>query len=92
MAVNFRIASKELNNECTALKLFGDFDGSSAWELINALDNNSRETGTIDINTDGLRNIYAFGLDVFLPNLSKMKKTHVDVQVTGRFREIFQDA
>ncbi len=92
MAVNFRIASKELNNECTALKLFGDFDGSSAWELINALDNNSRETGTIDINTDGLRTIYAFGLDVFLPNLSKMKKTRVDVQVTGRFREIFQDA
>ena len=92
MAVNFRIASKELNNECTALKLFGDFDGSSAWELINALDSNSRETGTIAINTDGLRTIYAFGLDVFLPNLSKMKKTRVDVQVTGRFREIFQDA
>ncbi len=92
MAVNFRIASKELNNQCTALKLFGDFDGSSAWELINALDSNSRETGTIAINTDGLRTIYAFGLDVFRPNLCKMKKTRVDVQVTGRFREIFQDA
>ncbi len=92
MAVNFRIASKELSNQCTALKLFGDFDGSSAWELIHALDANPRETGTIAINTDGLRAIHAFGLDVFLPNLFKMKKTRVDVQVTGRFRDMFQDA
>ncbi len=92
MAMNFRIASQELSNQCTALKLFGDFDGSSAWELINALDNNPRETGTIAINTDGLRAIHAFGLDVFLPNLFKMKKTCVDVQVTGRFRDMFQDA
>lgn len=91
MAVNFRIASKELSKQCTALKLFGDFDGSSAWELINALDGNPRETGTIAINTDGLRAIHAFGLEVFLPNMSKRKKTRVDVQVTGRFREIFQD-
>jgi anti-anti-sigma regulatory factor len=91
MAVNFRIASKELDNQCTALKLFGDFDGSSAWELINALDQNTRETGKIAINTDGLRAIHPFGLDVFLPNLSKMKKTRVNIQVTGRFREVFQD-
>ncbi|MDJ0856977.1 MAG: hypothetical protein QNI88_17330 [Desulfobacterales bacterium] len=91
MAENFRIASKELNHQYTALKLFGDFDGSSAWELINALDQNMGETGQIAINTDGLRTIYAFGLDVFLPNLSKMKKTRVNIQVTGRFREYFQD-
>ena len=64
MAENFRIASQELNNQCTALKLFGDFDGSSAWELINTLDQNTRETSTIAINTDGLRAIYPFGLDV----------------------------
>ncbi len=92
MAVNFRIASKELGNQCTSLKLFGDFDGSSAWELINALDENRRETGSIAIITDGLRAIHAFGLDVFLPNLSKMKKTRVNIQVTGRFREVFQNA
>ena len=91
MAVNFRIASKELNNQYTALKLFGDFDGSSAWELINALDQNMRETGQIAINTDGLRTIHAFGLDVFLPKLSKMKKTRLNIRVTGRFREIFQE-
>ncbi len=91
MAENFRIASKELNHQYTALKLFGDFDGSSAWELINALDENTREAGQIAINTDGLRDIRACGLDVFLPILSKLKKTRANIQVTGRFREYFQD-
>ncbi len=91
MAVNFRIASKELNNQCTALKLFGDFDGSSAWELINALDENTRETGQIAINTDGLRAIHAFGLDIFRPKMSNLKKTQVNIQVTGRFRQVFQN-
>ncbi len=92
MAVNFRIASKELDTQSTALKLFGDFDGSSAWELINALNDNTREAGKIAINTDGLRAINPFGLDVYLPNMSKLKKTRSNIQVTGRFREIFQDA
>jgi hypothetical protein len=91
MAVNFRIASKELNNQCTALKLFGDFDGSSAWELINVLDENTRRDKKIAINTDGLRAIHAFGLDIFLPKMSKLNKTWAKVQVTGRFSDIFND-
>ena len=91
MALNFRIASKELNNQCTALKLFGDFDGSSAWELINLLDENTRKAKKIAINTDGLRAIHAFGLDIFRPKMSKLKKTQVNIQVTGRFRQVFQN-
>ena len=91
MALNFRIASQELNNQCTALKLFGDFDGSSAWELIHLLDENTREAKKIAINTDGLRAIHAFGLDIFRPKMSKLKKTHVTIQVTGRFRQVFQN-
>ncbi len=89
MAVNFRIASKELNNQCTALKLFGDFDGSSAWELINMLDENTGKAKHIAINTDGLRAIHAFGLDIFRPKMSKLKKMQANIQVTGRFSEIF---
>lgn len=91
MAVNFRIASKELNNQCTALKLFGDFDGSSAWELINLLDENTNKTQKIAINTDGLRAIHAFGLDIFRPKMSRLKKTQANIQVTGRFSEVFRN-
>jgi anti-anti-sigma regulatory factor len=91
MALNFRIASKEFNKECLGLKLFGDFDGSSAWQLINALNENTKKSKEIAINTDGLRAIYAFGLDVFLPKMSKLKKTQTTIQVTGRFREVFRN-
>jgi hypothetical protein len=75
-----------------ALQLFGDFDGSSAWQLIHALDRNTRKTRKIAINTDGLRAIYAFGLDVFLPKMAKMNKAQASIQVTGRFSELFRDA
>lgn len=40
MAKNFRICTKERSNQSLALELFGDFDGSSACELINVLDEN----------------------------------------------------
>ena len=91
MASNFRIATKDSNNHRTALQLYGDFDGSSAWELINALDENTKNDKKIAINTDGLREIHAFGLDVFWPKMSNLKKTQANIQVTGRFSEIFRN-
>lgn len=92
MASNFRIVSKEVNHQCMALQLNGDFDGSSAWELINALDENTKKNKKIAINTDGLRAIYAFGLDIFRPKMSKLKRSRAKVQVTGKFRDVFMDA
>ncbi len=91
MASNFRIASKDVNNHGRALQLYGDFDGSSAWELINALEENAKNDKKIAINTDGLRVIHAFGLDVFRPKMSNLKKTQANIQVTGRFSEIFRN-
>ena len=38
MAKNFRVCAKESSNQSLALQLFGDFDASSACELINVLD------------------------------------------------------
>ncbi len=92
MASNFRISSKDINPQCTAFQLIGDFDGSSAWELINALDENARKRKKIAINTDGLRAIHAFGLDIFLTRMAKLKKARMNIQVTGRFREVFRIA
>ena len=37
MAKNFRVFSKEISNQSLALQLFGDFDGSSACELIHIM-------------------------------------------------------
>ena len=70
MAKNFYIAAKKDKNRFLALQLFGDFDASSACELINMLDDRVDRSNKVTINTDGLRTINDFGLSVFLPRLS----------------------
>ena len=92
MAKNFRICTKERSNQSLALELFGDFDGSSACELINVLDESVKNASKVAIDTDGLKTIDAFGLNVFLPRMSWLNNTRVDIEVTGRFSGIFQEA
>ncbi len=92
MASNFRVCVKEIRNQCMALQLSGDFDASSACELINVLDKSVKKSNKVAIDTDGLRTINAFGLDVFLPRMSRLNNTRADIQVTGRFSDIFKEA
>ncbi len=91
MAVNFRVSTKEISNQSIALQLFGDFDASSACELINVLDESVKTSSKVAIDTDGLRTIHAFGLDVFFPRISKLNYTRTDIKVTGRFSDIFRE-
>ncbi len=91
MAKNFRVSARELGCQSLALKLFGDFDASSACELINILDDSVKTSSKVAIDTDGLRTINAFGLDVFLPRMSKLNNTRADIKVTGRFSDIFRE-
>ena len=91
MAKNFRVYAKENGNQSLALQLFGDFDASSACELINLLDENIKPSSKVAIDTDGLKTISAFGLDVFLPRMSKWNTTRADIEVTGRFSGVFRE-
>ncbi len=91
MALNFRVYVKEISNQCIALQLFGDFDASSACELINVLEKNVKRSSKVAIDTDQLRTVNAFGLDVFLPSMSRLNNTRADIQVTGRFSEVFNE-
>ena len=91
MAKNFRIYAKEDSNQSLAVQLFGDFDASSACELINLLDKNVKLSEKVAIDTDGLKTINAFGLDVFLPQMSRLNNTWADIEVTGRFSGIFRE-
>jgi stage II sporulation protein AA (anti-sigma F factor antagonist) len=91
MANNFRVYTKENSNQSLALQLFGDFDASSACQLINLLDENIKLSSKVAIDTDGLKTINAFGLDVFLPQMSRLNNTRVDIEVTGRFSGIFRE-
>ena len=64
MASNFGIAIDK-NSDGFGLKLAGDFDATSAYELIHAIKKLPEETGKIFIHTNGLKTIYPFGLKVF---------------------------
>jgi hypothetical protein len=64
MASNFKIALNR-NNNSLYLDLTGDFDGSSAAELINTLKEQNDSRAKVYINTDGLASLYPFGMDVF---------------------------
>jgi stage II sporulation protein AA (anti-sigma F factor antagonist) len=91
MANNFRISAKERSDRSLALQLYGDFDASSACELINLLVESIKTTSKVAIDTDGLRTINSFGLDVFLPRVGRLNNSRADIEVTGRFSSVFDD-
>jgi len=64
MASNFKIFSDRTKSNPN-LKLVGDFDGSSAHELINALKEQHGSAAKIFVDTSSLSSIHPFGLDVF---------------------------
>ena len=64
MASNFGITVDKASDGF-GLKLAGDFDATSAYELIYAIKKLPEDTVRIRICTDGLKAIQPFGLDVF---------------------------
>ena len=84
MASNFRILTHQ-NNGDLHLKLKGDFDGSSAFELINALKAHNGRAGKIVIDTSGLAKIYPFGMDVFQRNCTLIRKPSHALCITGKY-------
>ena len=64
MASDFEI-SIDRYSDGFGLKLEGDFDATSAYELIYALKKLPEDTPKFYIYTNGLKNISPFGLDVF---------------------------
>ncbi len=73
MAGNFNIYVTKAGDHMRH-KLNGDFDGSSASELLNLLNNGDlSSTSKILVDTDFLRNIHPFGLDVWRNHLPTAK-------------------
>jgi anti-anti-sigma regulatory factor len=82
MATNFRI-SVHRNGENLHLKLMGDFDGTSAHELLNVLKKRADHTSRVFIHTGSLRTIFPFGLNVFHTNLDVLKGQSIELLFTG---------
>jgi anti-anti-sigma regulatory factor len=73
MASNFQILSYK-TRDSLHLKLNGDFDGTSAYELINTIKDQGNNFYQIFIDTNDLRTIYAFGRNVFQKNFGDLEK------------------
>jgi hypothetical protein len=82
MAKNFKI-SVQRNNNTLGIELIGDFDGTSACELLNVLQDNCRDHVRVVVNTARVKEVYPFGVDTFNNNLYLLKNRHIRLEFTG---------
>ena len=82
MASNFGI-SVYRNNKLLQLKLSGDFDGSSALQLLGLMRNCLKETDKVFIHTDSISHMEPFGLNMFQYNLGSLVKHSIKFVFTG---------
>jgi anti-anti-sigma regulatory factor len=73
MASNFHMFSYE-TRDSLHLKLEGDFDGTSAYELLETLKKNGNGFYQIFIDTNDLKTIYPFGREVFQKKLGTFEQ------------------
>jgi hypothetical protein len=65
------------------MQLLGDFDGSSAWELINSLEAHRFGISRIFIHTNSLKCVDPFGRGIFEKNLNDVIGRSVRIVFTG---------
>ena len=73
MAANFHMFSYK-TRDSLHLKLEGDFDGNSAYELLETLNKYSSIFYQIFIDTNDLKTIHPFGREVFQKKLGTFKQ------------------
>jgi len=83
MASNFHIYSFK-TRDSLHLKLAGDFDGSSAHELVNTLLEHGNKFYEIFIDTNELNTIHPFGKDVFQKKLGTSSKLYRNLVFIGK--------
>ena len=88
MASNFQVFSNK-NRDSLHLHMYGDFDGMSAYELINALKQQSENYYNIFIDTSDLNTIQPYGLDVFQKQINRLTKNKRSIIFLGRHRHRF---
>ena len=89
MATNFKI-SVSRNDKYLHLILKGDFDGTSAHELLDVLKKRSARTSRVFIHTGNLRDIHPFGLQVLRSNVTVLKGRAVDLVFQGENASQFE--
>ena len=88
MASNFQVFSNK-NRDSLHLHMYGDFDGMSASELIDALKKQSSDYFEVFIDTSNLDTIHPFGLDVFQKQINRLTQNNRNLIFIGRYRHRF---
>jgi len=84
MAGNFNILVTK-NGDYVCLKLNGDFDGSSACELVNLLNGGDLlNSSKILVDTDSLKHVHPFGLNILHHRLHEVKSKRIPLIFTGK--------
>lgn len=68
----------------------GDFDGTSAHMLVNALKQNCDGFKQITVDTDGLKYIHPFGQTLLNGNLFHFKRKSAEIVFTGKHKQILE--
>ena len=72
------------------LRLRGEFDGSSAYQLLRMINDERNSFRKITLDTSALRNIHPFGLDLFLSNIKRLQNQGVEVVFIGKAKLSFE--
>ena len=82
MASNFKISTHRNDNNLH-LKLAGDFDGTSAHQLLKTLEKNRSGIARVFIHTSSLKQIHPIGRDVFHKSFDAMSGQNISLLFTG---------
>ena len=82
MASNFRIAASR-KQETMELRLAGDFDGTSADELLHLLGRETKGVSRVLVDTRNVRRVHDFGRSTFQKNLYRLKTLSLQLVFTG---------
>lgn len=86
MAQNFKISIHRTRKDLL-VGLSGDFDGSSALELIHVLSRNGTDSRNILVNTSGVGMIHPFGREVLLRNSFRLNGLRPRIRFVGNRKE-----
>ncbi len=82
MATSFKIVMNE-NRDNLHLRLAGEFDGSSASQLLEVLKDKAHTVQKVFIHTTGLGEIHPFGRGVFEKRTSELREELEKIYFTG---------
>jgi hypothetical protein len=88
MASNFQLFLNK-NRDGLHFHMYGDFDGISAYELINALKKHNKDYFEVFIDTNDLNKIHAFGIEVFQKKINLVAKNNGNLKFIGKHRHKF---